>query len=447
MSTLPTPPMTARRSFRWSGVDAAGRVHRGRLQACDREQALQSLLRQGIVVHGLDSERGGWDARGLLSAWRRSWRATQPGDGSHRWPAGSSWSSFKDRLPWPSSRPARRHRAAFLRQFATLVKAGVPVVQALEILARSAQDAPWGAAAEALRREVATGQPLAAALRRQPGLFAELHAQLVEAGEAAGVLEPMLDRMALHEEKSAMLARQLQSALMYPAVVVTVALGVVAVILTQVVPTFRDVFASFGAELPPLTRLVIDLAERLAQHGWWWVAALWLGLWGARRLIRRSPLLQDHLEIALLRLPVIGPLLERAALARWTRAFSVVFGAGLTLVDSLHHAGQAAGSRSLARATRQVQLEVATGQRMAPALQRTHRFPPLLLQMAAVGEESGAVEHMMGRTADAFEADLDAHLKGLSSLIEPLIILLLGGLIGIMVVAMYLPILQLGAIT
>lgn len=442
MSAHLTPPVAASRPFRWRGVDAEGRLHRGCVRAGDREQALQSLRRQGIAVHQLDAEGRVGGLFGRLPAWRRS-------NGRHD-PRGeiraAPWTAIKRRLGMTSTRPPRRHRAAFIRQLATLVKAGVPVVQSLEILARSTQDARWGAAAERLRHDVATGQPLATALRRQPGLFPDLHAQLVEAGEGAGVLEPMLDRMALHEEKSAALARQLQAALMYPAVVLSVALAVVAVILTQVVPTFRDVFASFGAELPPLTQLVIGAAEQLARHGWWLLAGLGLLAWCGRRWVRRSPALEDRLDAALLRLPIVGPLLEYAALARWTRTFSVVFGAGLTLVDSLHHAGQASGHRSLARATRQVQLEVAAGQRMAPALQRTGRFPPLLLQMAAIGEESGAMEHMMGRTAEAIEADLDALLKGLSSLIEPLIILILGGLIGLMVVAMYLPILQLGAI-
>ena len=348
-------------------------------------------------------------------------------------------------VPW--SRKARpSERAAFTRQLAGLVSAGVPLMQALEVIGRGALSAHWAAVVQALRVDVATGQSLAQSLRCHPGFFPALYVHLVGAGEAAGVLDSTLARLADQEEKAAALARQMHAALVYPVVVMVVALAVVVVLMVQVVPTFTDVFASFGAPLPPLTRMVIEVPAVVLHHGWWMVSLAVLAFLTARHLVIRSPQWRRALDAGLLRVPVWGPLLHRAVMARWTRALSTVFGAGLTVVQALSHAAQACGHEAVAQATLAAQQEVRTGEPLADSLARSGLFPPLVLQMVAIGESSGSLEGMLSKAADALDLEVDAAVKGLSSLVEPVMIVSLGAVIGTVVVAMYLPILQLGSI-
>ena len=293
---------------------------------------------------------------------------------------------------------------------------------------------------------MATGHSLSDALRRHPRTFTAQTCHLIEAGESAGLLEQVLARVAEQDEKAARLQRQLRAALAYPAAVVAVATGVVAVIMTQVVPTFRDVFASFGAELPPLTQAVMGVSEGIRQHGLWGGAALALGVWLTHTFLGRTTGRQRWRDAQLMRLPLWGSLLQRAAMARWARTFSAVFGAGLTVVQALAHAGLSCGNAAVAQATLEVQADVANGQPLAESLERSGLFTPLVIQMAAIGEASGSLEQMLGRAAEVAEDEVDAAVKGASSLMEPLIITVLGVVLGTVVVALYLPILQLGSI-
>lgn len=334
----------------------------------------------------------------------------------------------------------------FTRQLAGLVSAGVPLMQALEVIGRGSLPAHWAAVIQALRVDVATGQSLTHSLRRHPGFFPEIYSHLVGAGEAAGMLDSTLTRLADQEEKAAALNRQLRSALMYPVMVVAVALAVVAVLMVQVVPTFTEVFASFGAPLPGLTRLVIEISEVVVRHGWWWVVLTVLLIGTARHLVNRSAQGRRALDAGLLRLPLWGRFIQSAVMARWTRALATVFGAGLTLVQALTHAAQASGNAAVAQATLAAQQEIRIGEPLAGSLARSGLFPPLVLQMVAIGESSGALQEMLSKAADALDIEVEASVKGLSSLMEPVLIVSLGVVIGTVVVAMYLPILQLGSI-
>ncbi|MFN5701432.1 MAG: type II secretion system F family protein, partial [Betaproteobacteria bacterium] len=297
-----------------------------------------------------------------------------------------------------------------------------------------------------LRHDVANGHPLSSAMARHTSSFPALYRQLVAVGESAGVMDRTLDRLALHEEKAWALRRQMRAALVYPLVVVLVALAVVALILAVVVPTFDSVFASFGAELPLPTRVVLAASEWLGRAWWPALIALMAAWWLGRRLVRQSPALQRLCDAAPLRLPVVGPLLQRALVARWARTLSTLLAAGIPLVDALGSVAQAAGNQVFEQATRQVQRSVAMGQRLSQALHGAEVFPHLVLQMTAVGEESGALDTLIGKTAELFEAQVDEGVKGLSSLLEPLIIVILGSVIGGIVVALYWPMFQLGAI-
>lgn len=391
--------------FQWEGKDRNGKEVRGEMKAGGEAVVQAQLRRQGIFVTRVRRHRFG--GRGRLR---------------------------------------REDLAVFTRQLATMIRAGVPLLQGLEIIARGQANPAVARVLQDVRAEVATGRDLSSSMRRHPEFFSPLYCNLVAVGESAGVMDQTLDRLAMHEEKSLALRNQIRSALMYPTAVMLVALVVVAVILVVVVPTFRDVFASFGAELPLMTQIVIKLSETLAATWWLILPALGLLGYGLVQLVRRSPRARHWLDATLLRLPVFGDLITKALVARWTRTLSTLFGAGVPLVDALVSVGAAAGNQVFGKATQSIQRDVSNGQRLTFAMEATGVFPAMVVQMASIGEESGALDQMMGKTADFYESEVDEKVKGLSSLLEPVIIVVLGVLIGGIVVAMYLPIFQLGSI-
>jgi type IV pilus assembly protein PilC len=334
----------------------------------------------------------------------------------------------------------------FTRQLATLVRASVPLLQSLDLMARGQASPVVQRLALQLRQAVATGQQLSSAMARQPHSFPPLYRQLVAVGESAGMMDQALERLALHEEKALALRRQIRAALMYPAVVMVVATAVLALILGMVVPTFESVFASFGAELPWPTRAVVAASQALGVAWWPTLLAMAAGIGLARWLLRRFRALQRLADAALLRLPLVGALINTALLARWTRTLSTLSGAGVPLVDALDSVALAAGNRVFEDATRQLQREVSTGQRLSQAMQAAGVFGPMVVQMVQVGEDSGSLDTLLGKTTELLESEVDEGVKGLSKLLEPLIIVILGAVIGAMVVALYLPIFELGSV-
>lgn len=334
----------------------------------------------------------------------------------------------------------------FTRQLATMMKAGVPLLQAFDIVGRGNPNPNVTRLLNEVRTEVETGTSLSAAFRKHPLYFSSLYCNLVEAGETAGILEGILERLAVYLEKSEALKSKVRSALMYPAAVITVAVVVITVIMIFVIPAFKEVFSSFGADLPAPTLVVIGMSEFFVA--WWWLLFIVLGagFYFLRQAWRRNEKVQRLMDRVLLKLPIFGLLVEKSVVARWTRTLSTMFAAGVPLVEALDSVGGAAGNSLYADATVKIQQEVSTGTSLTQAMTNTRIFPSMVLQMCAIGEESGSIDHMLGKAADFYEQEVDDMVAGLSSLMEPIIIVLLGTIIGGIVVAMYLPIFKLGQV-
>jgi type IV pilus assembly protein PilC len=391
--------------FEWEGRDKNGKVVRGQVRSGGQAQVSATLRRQGILVSKVRKKR--------LSGGK----------------------SIK-----------QKDIAIFTRQLATMMKAGVPLLQAFDIVARGSPNPRLTKLLTDIRNDVETGTALSAAFRKHPLYFNALYCNLVEAGEAAGILEAILDRLALYEEKTLALKSKIKSALMYPVAVLVVAFVVLAVILIFVIPAFKEVFSSFGADLPAPTLFVIALSEIFVKYWWAIFGFLIGGTYFFFQSWRRSERMQKVMDRLLLKLPVFGDLIYKSVIARWTRTLSTMFAAGVPLVEALDSVGGAAGNAVFAEATEQIQKDVATGSALTTAMQATNVFPTMVLQMSAIGEESGSLDHMLGKAAEFYEDEVDEMVKGLSSLMEPFIIVILGVLIGGIVVSMYLPIFKLGAV-
>jgi len=327
-----------------------------------------------------------------------------------------------------------------------MMKAGVPLLQAFDIVGRGNANASVTKLLNEIRTDVETGTSLSAAFRKFPMYFDNLYCNLVEAGEAAGILEQLLDRLAVYMEKTEAIKSKIKSALMYPASVVVVAFVVVAVIMIFVIPAFKSVFSSFGADLPAPTLFVIAMSEFFVAYWWLIFGGIFGGGYFFMQAWRRSEKMQMFMDRLLLKVPVFGALVEKSVIARWTRTLSTMFAAGVPLVEALDSVGGASGNLVYAQATEKIQQEVSTGTSLTAAMGNANLFPSMVLQMSAIGEESGSLDHMLGKAADFYEAEVDDMVAGLSSLMEPIIIVFLGTLIGGIVVSMYLPIFKLGQV-
>jgi type IV pilus assembly protein PilC len=391
--------------FEWEGRDKNGKVVRGEVRAGGEAMVSASLRRQGILVTKMKKRRmsGG--------------RAIKQKD-----------------------------IAVFTRQLATMMKAGVPLLQAFDIVGRGSTNPRLTKLLTEIRTDVETGTSLSTAFRKHPLYFDALYCNLVEAGEAAGILEELLERLALYQEKMVALKNKIRSALIYPVAVLVVAFVVMAVIMIFVIPSFKDVFTSFGADLPAPTLFVIGMSEVFVKYWWAIFGFLFGGSYFFFQSWKRSEKMQKTMDRLLLKVPVFGDLVNKSAIARWTRTLATMFAAGVPLVEALDSVGGASGNAVFAEATEQIQKDVSTGTALTAAMGMTGVFPSMVLQMAAIGEESGSLDHMLGKAADFYEDEVDEMVKGLSSLMEPFIIVILGVLIGGIVVSMYLPIFKLGSV-
>ncbi|MBL4714322.1 MAG: type II secretion system F family protein [Alcanivorax sp.] len=334
--------------------------------------------------------------------------------------------------------------ALFTRQMATMMKAGVPLVQAFEIVSDGLENPSMREVILKLKTDVESGNNFAGALRQHPRLFDDLYCSLIESGEASGSLETMLDRVALYKEKTEALKQKIKKAVKYPIAVVCVAVIVTGILLVKVVPTFQELFKGFGAELPAFTQFVINLSEGLQANFVMILiasAALAIGFTEARR---RSQGFHDAVDRILLRIPVIGPITHKATVARFSRTLSTTFAAGVPLIEALDACAGATGNVVYRKAVLRVKEDVATGQQLQFAMRSTGVFPAMALQMTAIGEESGALDAMLAKVATYYEDEVDNMVDGLTSMLEPLIMAILGVLIGGLIIAMYLPIFQLG---
>ena len=392
-------------TFLWEGVDRNNRHVRGETKAASEAVVNSNLRRQGIRITKLR-------------------RQTFRGGG----------------------RVNEKDITFFTRQLATMLKAGVPLLQSFEIIARGHKNPRFARLMMEIKGRIEAGSSLSQAFREHPGQFDSLYCNLVGAGETAGMLDGILERLATYKEKILAIKSKIKSALFYPTTVVVVAIGVVTVIMIWVIPAFKQVFTNFGANLPAPTLVVIGISDFFVA--WWWVmAAIIAGtVMGLFVLHRRSAAFRYTLDRISLKVPIVGGIIEKATIARWTRTLSTMFAAGVPLVEALDAVAGAAGNAVYAAGTKKIQTEVSTGTTLTNAMHNTGLFPSMVLQMTQIGEESGSLDGMLSRVADFFEREVDDAVAALSSLLEPIIIVFLGVVIGGLVVAMYLPFFKLGAV-
>ncbi|MDR6857051.1 type II secretion system F family protein [Variovorax guangxiensis] len=391
--------------FEWEGKDRNGKVVRGEIRAAGENQVQAALRRQGVLASKIKKRR------------MRSGKAIKPKD-----------------------------IAIFTRQLATMMKAGVPLLQAFDIVGRGNANPSVAKLLNDVRSDVETGTSLSSAFRKFPRYFDSLYCNLVEAGEAAGILEELLDRLATYMEKTEAIKSKIKSALMYPTSVVVVAFVVVAIIMIFVIPAFKQVFTSFGADLPAPTLFVMAMSEFFVAYWWLIFGVIGGGLYFFFQAWKRNEKVQRFMDRLLLRLPIFGTLIDKSCVARWTRTLATMFAAGVPLVEALDSVGGASGNTVYSDATVKIQQEVSTGTSLTMAMTNANLFPSMVLQMTAIGEESGSIDHMLGKAADFYESEVDDMVAGLSSLMEPIIIVFLGVIIGGIVVSMYLPIFKLGQV-
>jgi type IV pilus assembly protein PilC len=392
-------------TFLWEGIDRNNRQVRGESRAASETVVTTNLRRQGIRISKIKRQtfRGGRKVN-------------------------------------------EKDITFFTRQLATMLKAGVPLLQSFEIVARGHSNARFSRLMMDIKNKIEAGSSMAQAFREHPAQFDTLYCNLVAAGEASGTIDAILDRLATYKEKMLAIKSKIKSALFYPISVLTVAIIVVWVIMVWVIPSFKKVFASFGADLPAPTLIVMAISEWVV--GWWWAVFLIIfgTIVGFGMAYRRSAAFRYGFDRLILKFPIIGGILEKATIARWTRTLQTMFAAGVPLVESLDAVGGAAGNAVFAAATKKIQTEVSTGTSLTNSMGNTGLFPTMVLQMTQIGEESGSLDNMLGKIADYFEREVDDAVAALSSLLEPIIIVFLGVVIGGLVVAMSLPIFKLGAV-
>lgn len=397
-------PTTDLPTFAWRGHALQGTEVKGQIQAANAALARAQLRRQGLQV------------------------------------------THMQRLWWTQAHALRpRELAQMTRQLAALLRAGIPLVSALNMVSRGAATASLRDLMQTVRSEVESGMALHAALALHPQHFSGLFVSMVSAGEAAGILDTMMERLASTLEKNDALSSRVRSALMYPCAVIVVALVVLALIMVYVVPVFEDVFKAFGSDLPWATQAVLALSQVLSQSGLLVLPALLILPWLWQRL-QRDEAWQRQIDRRLLNLPLLGRLLRTAVVARWAQTLSALLAAGVPLVEALEPAGQACNHAVYARLSGHLQRRVSQGGSLSEAMAHTGRFPDMIVQLCATGEETSALESLLARAGVLMENELDDQVNGLSSLLEPLIIVVLGGLIGGILVAMYLPIFRLGQV-
>ncbi|MBY6203605.1 type II secretion system F family protein [Halomonas denitrificans] len=396
-------------TFVWEGKDKRGKTLKG-----ERQSRNQTLIRAELRKQGITPSRIRKKPKPLFGG------------------AGKRISS--------------RDIAIFTRQLATMLNAGIPLVQAFGIIGAAAENPRLQKLIGTIRVDVESGATLAEALAKHPVYFDELYINLVNAGEGAGVLDKVLDDIATYKERIESIKGKIKKALFYPAAVIAVAIIVTAILLIFVIPQFESIFASFGADLPAFTRLIVTLSESMQQQGWLYLIIIGGSIAGIIALKKRSRGFAHFIDRASLKIPIIGSVLEKAALSRFARTLATTFAAGVPLVDALKTVAGATGNIVYADATLQIRDDVATGHQMQLAMQQTGLFPPMVIQMTAIGEEAGSLDQMLLKVANFYEEEVNNTVDALSSLLEPFIIVLVGGIVGSIVVAMYLPIFQMAAV-
>ncbi len=392
--------------FVWEGTDKKGKRVKGKMLAVSEAAVKADLRRQGVLAKKVRKEM----------------------------------QLFKS-----GKRIVSEDIALFARQLATMLQAGIPMVQCFDIIGNGHDKPSMQKLVLAIKADVEAGTSLHEALGKHPLYFDDLFVNLVEAGEHAGALETLLDKVATYKEKTEALKKKIKKALFYPAAVLVVAVIVTIILLIFVIPQFESLFKGFGADLPAFTQMVIDLSRFVQAQGWWMMIVVGVAFWVFFYFKKRSRPMRQFLDRMMLKAPVVGPIMVKASIARYARTLSTMFAAGVPLVEALTSVAGATGNIVYEDATLRIRDEVSTGQRLQRSMESTGLFPNMVIQMIAVGEESGSLDSMAAKVADFYEADVDAAVDAMSSLLEPLIMAILGVLVGGMVIAMYLPIFKLGA--
>jgi len=392
-------------TFIWEGKNKEGKSIRGELKAPSEVVVQTTLRRQGVLVSKVTKQR------------------------------------FRG-----GSKVTEKDIALFTRQLATMMKSGVPLLQSFDIVGRGHANPAVGKLLLDIKADVETGSSLSQAFKKYPLYFDTLYCNLIAAGEQAGILDSLLDRLATYKEKILAIKSKIKSALFYPIAVIVVAFIITAVIMIFVIPAFKEVFSSFGADLPAPTLIVISISDFFVAY-WWAIFGIVGGsVFGFLEAWKRSEKIQMIMDRALLKAPIFGDIIRKSVIARWTRTLATMFSAGVPLVEALDSVGGAAGNYLYKVATQGIRSEVSTGTNLTTSMQNTNLFPNMVVQMVAIGEESGALDSMLSKVADFFEQEVDDAVEAMSSLMEPMIMVVLGTLIGGMVVAMYLPIFKLGSV-
>ncbi len=393
-------------TYNWEGKDKKGKVVKGEMRANGESFVKATLRRQGINVTKV-KKQSGFAKKGKISD---------------------------------------KDITLFTRQLATMMKSGVPLLQAFDIVGKGHNNPAVAKLLGDIKADVETGSSLSGAFRKYPLYFDNLYCNLVGAGEQAGILDTLLDRLASYKEKILAIKSKVKSALIYPTSIVVVAFIITAVIMIFVVPAFKDLFSSFGADLPAPTLIVMGISDFFVSYWWAIFSAIGGGIWFFMYTWKRSEKMQHTMDRLILKLPIFGDVFRKSTLARFASTLSTMFAAGVPLVEALDSVAGASGNKVYHDATKKVQSEIATGTGLTVAMQNTEVFPNMMLQMTAIGEESGALDSMLNKVADFYQGEVDDAVDGLSSLMEPVIMVVLGVLIGGLVVALYLPIFKLGQV-
>jgi type IV pilus assembly protein PilC len=408
MATAATTISAAKRdvkeyTFAWEGRDRGGKLVKGDMRAGGEAVVQSTLRRQGITVTKIKRQRSG-----------------------------------------VGGKITEKDITLFTRQLATMMKSGVPLLQSFDIVGKGHSNPAVGKLLMDIKTDVETGSSLNQAFRKFPLYFDALFCNLVAAGEAAGILDSLLDRLATYKEKILAIKSKIKGALFYPIAVIVVAFIITAVIMIFVIPAFKSLFSSFGADLPGPTLFVMSVSDAFVAYWWLIFGTIGGGLYFFFYTWKRSAKMQAAMDRLFLKLPIFGDVIRKATMARWARTLSTMFAAGVPLVEALESVGGASGNWVYLTATKKIQQEVSTGTSLTVAMQNSGVFPNMVIQMVAIGEESGSLDHMLGKVADFYEQEVDDAVEALSSLMEPMIMVVLGTLIGGLVIAMYLPIFKMG---
>jgi type IV pilus assembly protein PilC len=393
-------------TYVWEGKDKKGKVIKGEMRAAGESFVNATLRRQGISVTKVKKQ----------SAFASKGKITD------------------------------KDITLFTRQLATMMKAGVPLLQAFDIVGKGHSNAAVAKLLGDIKADVETGSSLSTSFRKYPLYFDNLFCNLVGAGEQAGILDTLLDRLATYKEKIMAIKGKVKSALVYPTSIIIVAFIIVVVIMIFVIPAFKTLFEGFGADLPGPTLVVMAISDFFVSYWWAIFGSIGGGLWFFFYTWKRSEKMQSTMDRLLLKLPILGDIIRKATIARFSRTLSTMFSAGVPLVEALDSVAGAAGNRVYHDATKRIQSEISTGTSLTVAMQNADVFPNMVLQMTAIGEESGALDSMLGKVADFYEGEVDDAVDAMSSLMEPVIMVVLGTIIGGLVVAMYMPIFKMGAV-